>query len=185
MTDTKTAMTFSIDGLKEVDAALSELNRATARNVARRALRKVGMVIAEAAKALAPDDPATPAPDLHRSIAVSPRLINKRGLSDFANEMAATGDRGAAVEAIRSARRKGDGDAPIVTMFVGPANLPARYAHLVEFGTAHSAAQPFMTPAWEANKNKALDMVADELRKEIAAAAARAARKAARLRGNG
>lgn len=184
MTDYKSTMTFNIEGLAEVDAALSELNRATARNVARRALRKVGMVIAQAAEALAPDDPATPAPDLHRSIAVSPRLINKRGLSDFANEMAMTGDRVAAVAALRTARRGSIGDAPIVTMFVGPSNLPARYAHLVEFGTEHSAAQPFMTPAWEANKNQALGMVAGELKKEIAAAAARAARKAARLRGN-
>lgn len=27
---------------------------------------------------------------------------------------------------------------------------PTRYAHLVEFGTVHSAAKPFMTPAWNA-----------------------------------
>lgn len=26
--------------------------------------------------------------------------------------------------------------------------IPTRYAHLVEFGTSHSAAKPFMRPAW-------------------------------------
>ena len=36
---------------------------------------------------------------------------------------------------------------------------PSRYAHLVEFGTSHSRAEPFMRPAVEAEKAPHLDRV--------------------------
>lgn len=32
--------------------------------------------------------------------------------------------------------------------------IASKYGHLVEFGTSHSAAKPFMRPAWQENKDK-------------------------------
>ncbi len=49
-----------------------------------------------------------------------------------------------------------------------------------EFGTFSNAAQPFLRPAWEANKDRALQIIKDELGTEIEKPAARLARKAAR-----
>lgn len=46
--------TFKIEGLKELDEALTELPKATARNVLLRVLKKVGQIIADAGEANAP-----------------------------------------------------------------------------------------------------------------------------------
>lgn len=182
---------YSLDGLKELDRGLAELNRATARNVARRSLRKAGQIIADDAAIRAPDDPATPAPDLHSSIVVSTKITDKRGLKEWGEEMRRSGNREKAVARLRAARRYTTGN-PVVMVFVGVASIaaklargrenPARYAHLVHFGTVHSRAFPFMAQAWEANKMAAFRAIAVELGKEIKKAAARAARKAARLK---
>lgn len=61
----------------------------------------------------------------------------------------------------------------------------SRYAHLVEFGTAHSKAQPFMRPAVAATKNQALAIVGREIKAGIAKAKAKAAARAARVKGGG
>ena len=50
-----------------------------------------------------------------------------------------------------------------------------------EFGTVEHAAQPFMRPAWEGNKDAALEIIKRDLGGEIEKAAARLARKAAKL----
>lgn len=44
---------------------------------------------------------------------------------------------------------------------------PSHYAHLVEFGTSHSPAQPFMRPAFDSAANDALQVYARELKKDI------------------
>ncbi|CCE96155.1 hypothetical protein SFHH103_01658 [Sinorhizobium fredii HH103] len=64
-----------------------------------------------------------------------------------------------------------------VEVFAGP-NDPA--AVQTEFGNEHQAAEPHLRPAWDANKGRALDIVAKELGTEISKAAKRAVRKAAR-----
>lgn len=52
---------------------------------------------------------------------------------------------------------------------IGPQGKGAWKAHFTEWGTVHSSAEPFATPAWEENKNdyidgmkKALNKVVDE-----------------------
>jgi hypothetical protein len=50
-----------------------------------------------------------------------------------------------------------------------------------EFGTAHQPPQPWFRPVWDAMKRGVLDSIAGLLWSEIQKAAARAARKAARL----
>lgn len=45
---------------------------------------------------------------------------------------------------------------------------PQRYAHLVEFGTSHSAAKPFLRPAMDTNIDAVLAAVAAKIREGIA-----------------
>lgn len=61
----------SIQGLREVDAALGELTKATGRNVMRRAGVKALEPIAEAMRDKAPDDPRTGGNDLKASVTVT------------------------------------------------------------------------------------------------------------------
>lgn len=45
---------------------------------------------------------------------------------------------------------------------------PAKYAHLVEFGTRKAKAKPFMRPALEQSRKKSLRIISDEVGKAIA-----------------
>jgi len=44
---------------------------------------------------------------------------------------------------------------------------PVNYAHLVEYGTSHSAAQPFIRPAIESSKGEVVDAMAKGLEKHL------------------
>ncbi len=52
-----------------------------------------------------------------------------------------------------------------------------------EFGNEHQRAEPWLRPAWDANSQGALDTISTELGPEIAKAAARVSKKAARKAG--
>ena len=62
----------------------------------------------------------------------------------------------------------------------GATNDPA--ARHQEFGTVNHPAQPYLRPAWEANRQEAFNRIGPSLWEEIEKAAARAARKTARLK---
>lgn len=62
--------TFKIEGLRELDHALKELPRATARKVLLQTLKKEAQPIADDAASFAPDDPATGGKDLRSSMLV-------------------------------------------------------------------------------------------------------------------
>ncbi len=47
---------------------------------------------------------------------------------------------------------------------------PVRYAHLVEYGTKHSQAKPFMRPALDENKTRVIDLMTSVIREAIAKA---------------
>lgn len=66
-----------------------------------------------------------------------------------------------------------------VEVHVGADTRPQ--AHLQEYGTAHHRPQPFMRPAWDGNKMRALGSIKRDIEHEIEKSRARAARKAARL----
>lgn len=70
-----------------------------------------------------------------------------------------------------------------VEMFIGAGQLP--HAHLIEFGSAKNAPQPYLRPAWDAGKDKLLGDLKEILGTEIEKAAARQAKKAARLAAKG
>lgn len=70
-----------------------------------------------------------------------------------------------------------------VEAHVGPGQLPQ--AHLQEFGAPQHAPQPFARPAWDAGKNDLLNGITDDFWDEINKAAARLAKKTARLAAKG
>lgn len=70
-----------------------------------------------------------------------------------------------------------------VEVFAGPGPLPQ--AIVQEFGSATNTPQPFVRPAWEATKDQALEIVKTELGAEIVKTKARAAKRAAKLAGEG
>lgn len=125
--------TIEIQGLKECAAALNRLPLATSRAIQRDILMQRGQPIADAARELAPKDSG----DLRDSIAVGDKLSKRQaGLHHPAS-------------------------ATDVEVFVGAGPLP--HAHLMEFGTSRTAAQPFMRPAWDAGKRSILDGIAKDL----------------------
>jgi HK97 gp10 family phage protein len=66
-----------------------------------------------------------------------------------------------------------------VEVFVGAGPLPQ--AHLLEFGRANQAPQPFLRPAVDANIENVTQRFSDQLKLEIQKTAERARRKLARL----
>lgn len=153
-------VTVSISGLREVDAALGDLGKATGRNVLRRVAVSRLQPMAEEARRLAPDDPRTVGNDLKNSIAVSTQL---KGYAKRLNK-----------------RSKSEAEA-----HMGPAGTKAAKAppqgSLQEFGTVNHDPKPFMRPAWDGGKDALLEGIKDDLWAEIERAAARQAKKAARL----
>lgn len=145
--------TVRIDGLRELDAALGELPSATAKAVLRRVGIKALEPMAEAARQLAPDDPATQGNDLKASITVGTKLNKTQTKLNRKRE-----------------------DKSFAEVFMGT-NDPAGVQQ--EFGNVNHRPQPFMRPAFDANAEGAIKIVADELGDEITKTAARVAKRAA------
>lgn len=172
------ARTFvKLQGFKECDAALGELNKATARHVLLRVLKRAGERIAEAARRLVPKRTGL----LARSIIVSTRLANPVGKKEYADTLAAGGTKAEAVAALRGARRAAKGEGGFAEMYVGAGQVP--HAHMVEYGSVNNRPQPYLRPAFDAEKDAALGIIARDLEGEIAKAAARAAAKGLRRSG--
>lgn len=143
-----------IDGLRELEAALANLPKATGKNVLRRVLKKAAEPIAADAEANAPRGTG----HLVRDVAVASRLTKRQaGL----------------------ARKEGKSDVEVHIGVRDPAGVQN------EYGNINHGPQPFMRPAWDANKDAALRSISDDLGTEIEKAAARLARKAARLAAKG
>lgn len=150
-------VTIKIDGLKDLDRALSELPKTTARAT----LRRVGI------KALQPFDKAW------RANAERNRLT---GALD------GSGGVGTKLTRRQAQQAKKSDDKAFVEVYAGP-NNPAAVPG--EFGTVDQPPRPFMRPAWDATAGQVLQIVSDELGTEIDKSAKRVARKAARLAAKG
>lgn len=128
----------------------------------RRTLKNAGQPIAERWRELAPDDPNTGGNDYRSSIDVSTKLsarqkaLHKKMFRD---------------------------DKASVEMFVGAGPLP--HPHQQEFGNVNHGPQPAGRPAWDEKQGEALDIIKTGMWSEIAKAAKRLARKAARLAARG
>lgn len=145
-------VSVEIKGLKELDKALGELPKSTAKATLRRVLVEGGELIASAARRGAPVDHHY----LYESIDVSTKLNRRQ----------------------RSLHKEQGGKA-FQEMFVGT-NNPAGVQQ--EFGNEHNAAQPFMRPAWDAKKQEALERITNLLWGEIEKSAQRVAKKTAKGR---
>ena len=173
-------MSLGLSGFKELDAALGELPKATARNALRRTLTKAAEPIARMARQLAPDDPRTFKEDLRRSITVSASLKNKVGSSEYAAVMRSGGSKSEARAALIDARRTA-GEGSFAVVYVGTTGKKwGSMGHLPEFGTSRTAAQPFLRPAFDARSNEALNIIRSNLKDEIEKAAARYAKRQAK-----
>lgn len=136
--------------MREAERNLKALGSHTkAKAVGRRVLKKAGEPIAEKARGLAPNDPATGGDDLKSSIVVSTKL-NKR----------------------QARQRRKEGDAQVY-MYVGT-NDPAGVQQ--EFGNVNHGPQSFMRPAWATGRHEALKIITKEIWVEIKKAAARLAK---------
>jgi HK97 gp10 family phage protein len=146
-------------GLTETLEALQDLPTSIGRGVLRRALVKAAEPVAEAARALAPDDPRTGPPDLKRSIEVSSSLTER---------------------AKRTAPKENE-----VEVYVGPARQAGRavlnYAATVEFGTYQARPYPYMRPAWDRAQGSVMPILAQELTVEFERAAARLTKRLGKL----
>jgi len=163
-----------VEGFRELERALAELPRATAKNVSRRALLQAGQPIADQARQLVP----VLSGGLRDSIVVTTRTANKPGAGAFAAAMRGGATRAEAGKAMRAAAKGGRSS---VEVYIGAGQLP--HAHLVEFGSINNSPQPYLRPAWDAGKQKVLDDIREFLGQEIDKAAQRAARKALKAKG--
>lgn len=177
------AARVKVEGLKELDAALGELTKATARNVLRRTLLAAGEPMRAAAERNAPVDTGA----LQRSIKISSKIDNRAGKPEYAATLRAGGTRAQAAQALRDARRaKGIGES-FAEVFIGPEKMGKRAgvkSIVQEFGSAKQAPQPYMRPAFDAEAGNVINRVKGDLSREIdkavTRARARAAKKAAR-----
>lgn len=149
----------SLEGFSDLDKALGEFTKATAKGVLRRVLLKAGQPMADTMKALAPDDPGTGGGDLKSSIGVSTKLSKRQA---------------------RAHRKIFKNDKASAEAFVGPGPDPAAWNQ--EFGNVNHGPQPFARPAWDQHQRETLEMIKSELAAEIEKTAKRMAKRAARGR---
>lgn len=148
-----------ISGLRELDHALGELPKASARGVLRRIGLKALQPVADTMILLAPDDPTTNSRDLKDSITVGTKLSPRQAAKN----------------------RKIDGKS-FVEVYAG-VTTQAPHGALQEFGTVNHGPQPFARPAWESMKGRVLEIVKDDLGAEIIKTAKRVAKRAAKAAG--
>jgi HK97 gp10 family phage protein len=152
------AVRVKVEGLRDLDRALAELPRATGKNVLRRVGRSALEPLAAAMAGRAPVDEG----HLKASIGVGTKLtLSQASLH----------------------RKMFRSDKASVELFAGAGGLAQAITQ--EFGTVDHVAQPFARPAWDAGKGQVLEHIKSELGNEIAKAAQRLARKAARLAAKG
>jgi HK97 gp10 family phage protein len=147
--------TVRVEGLRELDAALGELSKATAKNTLVRVGKAALEPMAEVARSLAPDDPETGGNDLKTSIVVGTKLTPRQK---------------------RLAKKEPKSFATVHLGTADEAAVPQ------EFGTSQHGPQPFMRPAFAQEARPTINRVAaglkPEIDKSVQRARARALKKA-------
>lgn len=152
------SVTVRLSGFRELEEALKEFTKASARNIMRRAAVEALQPMADEMTAGAPEQ-TNGGGQLKDAIAVGTKLGKRQQ---------------------RFARRLG---LSFVEAYAGVSDVAG--GHLPsgvqqEFGNEHHGPQPFMRPAWDKEKLDTLDRLKTALTDEIAKATARAQRRAAR-----
>ena len=135
-------------GARQLERALKQLPRATAKGVLKRAMIKAAAPTVAAARLGAPVGDG----DLRDSIKASTRLTN--------NQKPQTQSNGAAV------------------VYVGPTTPKGAHGHFVEFGTSNKSARPFLRSAWSATRGQVLQDFSGEVWDALAKSARRLAKQA-------
>jgi HK97 gp10 family phage protein len=156
---------FKVEGLRELNDALAELPKATAKNVLKRALVKALGPMEAQAEGLAPELTG----DLRAGINVGTKLT-KRQMAQHRRDVGST-----PVVTIGGFRSEPQ---TAVYVFMGPRGSSKSIVQ--EFGSVNQSPHPYMRPAWDSNKKSALESIKDDLAEEIDKAAKRLARKAAK-----
>lgn len=149
-----------LQGVDELMTAIKAVTEETQRKTGRAALRKAANVLRLKAIASARrfDDPET-TEDVSKNIAIN---WNNKTFKRTGNLHFSVGVQGGAKKGGKAKKGKG-GD--------------TWYFRFVEFGTQHSAAQPFLRPAMESGQAQASQAFVDEYKKGIDRAIKRAAKK--------
>lgn len=160
------ATTFKVEGLRDLDEALAELPKATAKNVLKRTLIKALGPMEAQAEALAPKLTG----ELKAGFEIGTKL-SKRQMAQHRRDVGLTPVM--TIDGFRS------NPSSAVYVFMGPHGSAKSIVQ--EFGSVNQGPQPYMRPAWDSNKISALESIKDDLAEEIEKARARLARKAAKL----
>jgi len=143
--------TVRVDGLRELGEAMRGLSAKVAKRIAGQATAAAAKLVKTTAQSNIRQSPAIDTGSLLGAIIV--KKLPKGKLA------------GLTVAHIVTVRGRGK-----------PANKKgqkidrAPHAHLVEFGTVNMPAEPFLRPAYESEKRKAVDVIAERLRRGIAKA---------------
>jgi len=159
--------TARLEGMTDLKAAFDGLSKATTKNVVRRAMIRALTPMERQAEALAPVGFTG---ELRRSIEVSAKLSGRQKAQHAADIGAKT---------VQTAEGWRSTPQTVVFMFMGPSSSSKSIVQ--EFGSIYQSPQPYMRPAWDGGSMKMLDSIKDDLWAELEKAAARLARKAAKL----
>jgi HK97 gp10 family phage protein len=124
------------EGLTSFQRRMKAIPEAVRNGVAP-ALLKGGEAVADTIRGLAPDDPATNAPDLKTSIAVTGPGQSTPPYSQPGGEMIVAEN--------------------AVAVTAGGSDV--RYPHLVEYGTRKNQAKPFFWPGFRLSRKRALGII--------------------------
>jgi HK97 gp10 family phage protein len=148
-------MTVKVEGLREIDRQLTRLKEGTAKGALRRSLRRSAKPMADLMQANAPRLSGNMADSVKITSKLSPRQASQHRKM-FAD--------------MRSA----------VELHVGPGPYPQAITQ--EFGTYFHEPQPFVRPAWDADKMAMLERLKADLWSEITRTINRAAARGTLLR---
>jgi HK97 gp10 family phage protein len=138
-------VTIKVEGLKELEAALVGLAEAAPRIIAD-ALREPMKGVLDDAKALVPKRTG----ELYDALDLTP---TRRATSRRASMADTLSEVGLRIKKPASGKKGAEAGTGGVK---GGLGNPRYYWHLVEFGTAHSAAHPYIRPAFDRNTDRML-----------------------------
>lgn len=176
----KVTKKLKIEGLKELEEALKELPKATAKNTIRRAIIAAAQPIIDTATMLIRVRRIQP-PVVISKIKFTAGNAGKRAFAEAMAEGATRAEAGEAAHAANIAAKESGGDDVKITSGVASIGPTKRAFYGFEFGTIHLAPKPFMRPAWDQHKEKAAEAIGTELKEQIDKAVKRLAAKQKKL----
>lgn len=149
---------MKVDGLSQIQAALSKLGRKTANKIAVKAMRSGGVIVREQARrnvpVLSQSTPYRRAGTLKKAIKSSTKVLKNGKIGTVIRVKGLTAKQRAAFKAKNASSGAYNPKDPF-------------YWRFVEFGTSKMPAKPFMRPAFEQSKEKAATEIIKTLKDGI------------------